>query len=93
MHKKLTKTAAFIALFAFLFLFAPGLSVAKEKPFKINFRALVKKPGLWLSSFWSIFDPIFNRGKDTPKVIVPDDSVPKIKPLTDSASLKPSRGD
>ncbi len=93
MQKKLTKTAAFIALFAFLFLFAPGLSVAKEKPFKINFRALVKKPALWISSFFDIFDPIFGHGKNAPKAIVPDDSVPTIKPLTDSASVKPSRGD
>ena len=93
MHKKLTRTAAFIALFAFLFLFAPGLSVAKEKPFKINFRTLVKKPALWISSFWNIFDNIFDHGKNTPKAIVPDESVSKIKPLTESVSPKVSRGD
>ncbi|MFZ2053352.1 MAG: hypothetical protein WAU81_04060 [Candidatus Aminicenantales bacterium] len=89
MHKKLTKTAAFIALFAFVFLFAPGLSVAKEKPFKFNVRTLIKKPAMWISSFWSIFDP----GKDAPTAIAPDDSVVKIKPLTDSSSVKPSSGD
>ena len=93
MNKKLTKTAAFIALFAFLFLFAPGISSAKEKPFKINFRSLVKKPAMWISSFWNIFDPIFDRGKDAPPAIVPDESIVKIKPLTDSASVKPSKGD
>jgi hypothetical protein len=93
MHKKLTKTGAFIALFAIIFLFAPGLSNAKEKPFKFNVRTLMRKPAMWVSSFWNIFDPIFNRGKDSPKAIIPDDSVAKIKPLTDSTSLKPSRGD
>jgi hypothetical protein len=93
MHKKLTKTAAFIALFAFIFLFAPGLSIAKEKPVKFNVRTLVKKPVTWISSFWSIFDPIFSPRKDAPKTISPDDSILKIKPLTDSPSVKPSRGD
>ena len=93
MHKKLTKTAAFIALFAIIFLFAPGLSSAKEKPFKFNVRTLMRKPAMWVSSFWSIFDPIFDRGKDSPKAIVPDNSVAKIKPLTDSSSVKPSKGD
>jgi hypothetical protein len=93
MHKKFTKTAAFIALFAILFLFAPGISNAKEKPFKIDLRAFVKKPAVWISSFWGIFDPIFHPGKDAPKVIAPGDSVTKIKPLTDATSLKPSKGD
>lgn len=93
MHKKLTKTAAFIALFAFVFLFAPGLSSAKEKPFKFDVRTLMKKPAMWISSFWSIFDPIFDHGKDAPTAIAPDDSVAKIKPLTDSPSVKPSKGD
>ena len=93
MHKKLTKTAAFIALFAFVFLFAPGLSVAKEKPFKFDVRTLMKKPAMWISSFWSIFDPIFDHGKDAPKTIAPDDSVAKIKPLTESTSPKISKGD
>lgn len=93
MNKRLTKTAAFIALFAFIFLFAPGLSSAKEKPFKFNIKALIKKPALWISSFWNIFDPIFNPGKSAPKVIAPDESVAKIKPLADSSSLKASRGD
>ncbi len=93
MHKKLTKTAAFIALFAFIFLLAPGLSSAKERPFKFNIRSLVKKPAMWISSFWSIFDPIFSPRKDAPKTISPDDSVLKIKPLTESASPKVSKGD
>jgi hypothetical protein len=93
MHKKLTKTAAFLALFAIIFLLAPGFASAKEKPFKFNIRTLMSKPAMWVSSFWNIFDPIFNRGKDSPKAIVPDDSVAKIKPLTDSASVKPSKGD
>lgn len=93
MNKKLTKAAAVIALFAFVFLFTPGLSNAKEKPFKFNVKSLIKKPIVWISSFWSIFDPIFNPGKDASKTIAPDNPVLKVKPLTDSPSVKPSRGD
>jgi hypothetical protein len=89
MHKKLTKTAAFIALFAFAFLLAPGFSIAKERPFKFNVRTLVKKPAEWISYIWNIFDP----QKENRQSIAPDDPIVKIKPLTDSASVKPSKGD
>lgn len=91
MHKKLTKTAAFIALFAFLFLLAPALSNAR--PAKFDIRLLVKKPAMWISSFWNIITPIFDGRDDSPKAIVPGDSTAKIKPLTDSLSPKPSKGD
>jgi len=91
MHKKLTKTAAFIALFAFLFLLAPALSNAK--PAKFDIRLLIKKPAMWISSFWNIITPIFDGGNDTSKAIIPGDSTAKIKPLTDSLSPKPSKGD
>jgi hypothetical protein len=91
MHKKLTKTAALIALFAFLFLLAPGLSNAR--PAKFDIRLLIKKPAMWISSFWNIITPIFDGGNDTSKAIVPGDSTSKIKPLTDSVSVKPSKGD
>jgi hypothetical protein len=93
MHKKLTKTAAFIALFAFIFLLAPGISSAREKPFKFNVRTLVKKPAAWISSFWSLFDPIFSPGKDEPNTIASDQPVLKAKPLTESASTKVSKDD
>ncbi|MBP1767399.1 MAG: hypothetical protein H6P98_1514, partial [Candidatus Aminicenantes bacterium] len=45
MHKKLVKTAAFVALFGFLFLLAPALSNAK--PGKFDIRQLVRKPAIW----------------------------------------------
>ena len=91
MRKKLTKTAAFVALFAFVFLLAPGLSNAK--PGKFDIRLLIKKPAMWISSFWNIITPIFDGGNDNPKAIVPGDSIAKIKPLTESVSPKPSKGD
>ena len=91
MRKKLTKTAAFVALFAFVFLLAPGLSNAK--PGKFDIRLLIKKPAMWISSFWNIITPIFDGGNDNHKAIVPGDSTAKIKPLTDSLSPKPSKGD
>ena len=93
MHKRMTKTAAFIALFAFIFLLAPAVSSANEKPFKFNVRTLLRKPAAWISSFWGIFDPIFNPGKDEPKTVIPDEPVIKVKPLTDSSSVKVSKGD
>jgi hypothetical protein len=85
------KTAAFIALFAFLFLLAPALSNAK--PAKFDIRLLIKKPAMWISSFWNIITPIFDGGNDGVKAIVPGDSAAKIKPLTESVSVKPSKGD
>jgi hypothetical protein len=91
MRKKLIKTAAFIALFAFLFLWAPGQSNAK--PGKIDIRLLIRKPAIWITSFWNIITPIFDGREDTLRAIVPSDSVAKIKPLTESVSPKPSKGD
>ena len=91
MHKKLSKTAAFVALFAFLFLLAPGLSNAR--PGKFDIRLLIKKPAIWISSFWNIITPIFDGRDDTSKAIVPGDSIAKIKPLTESVSPKLSKGD
>lgn len=91
MRKRFTKTAAFVALFAFLFLLAPGLSNAK--PGKFDFRLLIKKPAMWISSFWNMITPIFDGGDDGTKLIVPGDSTAKIKPLTESVSPKPSKGD
>lgn len=91
MHKKFTKTAAFIALFAFIFLLAPALSNAK--PAKFDIRLLIKKPAMWISSFWNIITPIFDGREDSAKAIIPGDSTAKIKPLTESVSVKPSKGD
>jgi hypothetical protein len=91
MRKRFTKTAAFVALFAFLFLLAPGLSNAK--PGKFDIRLLIKKPAIWISSFWNIITPIFGGGNDGTSAIVPGDSPAKIKPLTDSLSPKPSTRD
>lgn len=91
MHKKLIKTAALVALFGFLFLLAPALSNAK--PGKFDIRQLVRKPAIWITSVWNFITPVFDGRDDTPKGIIPSDSVVKIKPLTDSVSIKPSRGD
>jgi len=90
MHKKLTKSAAFVALFAFLFLLAPGLSNAGPRKFDI--KLLLKQPAIWISSFWNIITPIFD-GRDNARAIIPSNSTAKIKPLTDSLSPKPSKSD
>jgi hypothetical protein len=88
MHKKLRKTAAFVALFACLMLLAPVLSNAR--PRKIDIRYLLQRPAFWISSFWNIITPIFDGRDDTSAPVV---SPTKIKPLTESVSVKPSRGD
>jgi len=88
MHKKLTKSAAFVALFAFLFLLAPGLSNAA--PRKIDIKLLLKQPAIWISSFWSIITPVFDSRDNVPTTII---SPAKIKPLTESVSVKPSKND
>jgi hypothetical protein len=48
---------------------------------------------MWISSFWNMITPIFDGGNDGTKAIVPGDPTSKIKPLTDSLSPKPSKGD
>jgi hypothetical protein len=90
MRKKISKTAALIALFAFVFLLAPGVSNAR--PGKFDIRLLIKQPAIWISSIWNIITPIFDGGNG-PKAVVPGDSGGKIKSLTDSLSPKPSKGD
>jgi len=88
MHKKLTKSAAFVALFAFLFLLAPGLSNATPRKFDV--KLMLKQPVIWISSFWSIITPIFDGRDNVPTTII---SPAKIKPLTESVSVKPSKND
>jgi len=88
MHNKLTKTAAFLALFAFLLLLAPALSDARPRKFDV--RLLLQRPALWISSFWNIITPIFDGRDDAPAAVI---SPVKIKPLTESVSVKPSKGD
>ena len=90
MHKKLTKSAAFVALFAFLFILAPGLFNAA--PRKVDIKLLLKQPAIWISSFWSIIPPIFD-SRDNARAIIPSNSTAKIKPLTESVSVKPSKND
>jgi hypothetical protein len=91
MHKRISKTAAFVALFALLFLLAPSFSSAR--PGKFDIRLLIKKPVIWVTSFWNIITPIFDGRDASPKGIVPGDTTPTIKPLTDSLSPKLSKGD
>jgi len=91
MNKRINKTAAFVALFALLFLLAPGLSNAK--PGKFDIRLLIKKPVIWITSFWNVITPVFDARDNGPKSILPGDPSPTIKPLTESVSPKLSKGD
>ena len=91
MHKRVSKTAAFVALFALLFLLAPTLSSAR--PGKFDIRLLIKKPVIWVTAFWNVITPVFDARDSGSKAIVPGEPTPTIKPLTDSLSPKLSKGD
>jgi hypothetical protein len=99
MHKKpFVKIVALVALFAIILLSAPGLSSAEKKASKFDFRLLIKKPALWISSVLDMFIPIFDRGdsgtsKNTTPTTAPGNSSFKIRPLGDSLSVRPSQSD
>jgi hypothetical protein len=88
MRKKLT---ALIALAAFLFLFAPGLSSAEKKTVKYDFRIFFKKSLTFIASIADYITPVFYKGKtDTPRNTVTDDSNLKAKPLGGLDAPRPS---
>jgi len=91
MRKRVSKTAAFLGLIAILFLLAPSYSSATPRKFDV--KLLVKQPAIWIASFWNFITPIFDGRDGNPRAIVPSNSGSKIKPLTDSLSPKPSKGD
>jgi len=95
MHKKpFCKVAAMVVLLGFIFLSAPGLSSADKKASKFDFRVIIKKPAIWISSVLNMFTPIFDPGnRGTSNTVAPDKSNPKIKPLGDILIVRPSRED
>jgi hypothetical protein len=95
MHKKpFCKVAALVVLLGFIFLSAPGLMSADKKASKFDFRVIIKKPAMWISSVLNMFTPIFDPGNSrTSKTVAPDKSNPTIKPLGDILIVRPSRED
>jgi hypothetical protein len=95
MHKKtFAKVIALLALVGFIFITAPGLSSAEKKGARLDFRAMMKKPFAWASSVWTWISPILDPGnRDASKISVPNTSSLKAKPLGDSISVRPSKGD
>lgn len=92
--KSLFKIAALFTLLGFFLLSVPGLSSAPKKSSKFDFGVLIKKPVAWISSFMSMFIPVFDTGSaDTSDAINQDDSSGKIKALGDSLSVRPSKSD
>ncbi len=92
--KSLFKIAALFTLLGFFLLSVPGLSSAPKKTSRFDFRVLIKKPVAWISSFVSMFTPVFDTGSpDTPNTINQDNSSGKIKALGDSLSVRPSKSD
>ena len=92
--KSLFKIAALFTLLGFFLLSVPGLSSAPKKTSRFDFRVLIKKPVAWISSFVSMFTPVFDTGNsDTSNTINQDNSSGKIKALGDSLSVRPSKSD
>jgi hypothetical protein len=92
--KSLFKVAALFTLLGFFLLSVPGLYSAPKQTSKFDFRLLIKKPVIWISSFVSMFTPVFDTGtSETSNTINQDKSSRKIKALGDSLSVRPSKGD
>ena len=92
--KSLFKIAALFTLLGFFLLSVPGVSSAPKKSSKFDFRVLIKKPAALISSFVSMFIPIFDTGNsNTSPTVNQDNPNGKIKPLVDIIIGRPSSGD
>ncbi len=95
MHKKtIGKAVAILALIGFMGLLAPGLSSAEKKASRFDYRSIIRKPAIWVSSVWSWIAPIFDFG-DTAvaKSPLPNNSTLKARPTGDLPSPRPSKSD
>jgi hypothetical protein len=93
-NKTLSKTIAILALVGFIGLLAPGLSSAEKRGSKFDFRSIVRKPAVWISSVWNWITPIFDLGNSTvSKSPLPNNSTLKARPTGDLPSPRPSRAD
>ncbi len=92
--KSVFKMAALFTLLGFFLLSVPGFSSVPKKSSKFDFKILIKKPVAWISSFASIFVPVFDTGtSDASNTINQDNSSGKIRALVDSLSERPSKSD
>ena len=63
MHKKpFSKAMALLVLVGFICLFATGLSSAEKKASRFDFRSIIRKPVVWVSSLWNWLAPVFDGG-------------------------------
>jgi hypothetical protein len=95
MHKKtISKMVAILALIGFMGLLAPGLSSAEKKASRFDYRSIIRKPAVWISSVWSWIAPVFDFG-DTAvaKSPLPSNSTFKARPTGDLPSPRPSKSD
>jgi hypothetical protein len=95
MHKKtLSKAIAILALVGFIGLLAPGLSSAEKRGSKFDFRSIVRKPAVWISSVWSWIAPVFDLGNATvSKSPLPNNSTLKARPTGGLSAPRPGKGD
>lgn len=95
MHKKpFSKAIALLALVGFICLFAPGLSSAEKKASRFDFRSIIRKPAVWVSSLWNWIAPVFDGGNVTvSKNPTPSNSPLKARPTGDLPSPRPSKSD
>jgi hypothetical protein len=95
MHKKtISKTIAILALIGFIGLLAPGLSSAEKKASRFDFRSIIRKPAVWISSVWSWIAPVFDLGNPAvAKSPLPTNSTLKARPTGGLPAPRPGRGD
>ena len=95
MHRKpLSKAIALVALVGFICLFAPGLSSAEKRTSRFDFRSVLSKPVVWVSSLWGWIAPVFgSAGAPASKNIAPDNSPLKVRPTGGLAAPRMGGGD
>jgi len=93
-NKTLSKTIAILALVGFIGLLAPGLSSAEKRGSKFDFRSIVRKPAVWISSVWNWITPLFEQGDSTvSKSPLPNNSTLKARPTGGLPAPRPGGGD
>jgi hypothetical protein len=95
MHKKpFSKAVAILALVGFICLLAPGLSSAEKKASRFDFRSIIRKPAVWVSSLWSWIAPVFDSGNPpVSKSLAPANSPLKARPTGGLPAPRAGGGD
>ena len=87
--KSFFKATCLVVCLGIFLLSVPPLSSA-QRPGKFDFRTMIRKPVLLISSYLPIFSSVFDLGaSDTPS----HDTIGTVRPLGDIIHVRPSDGD